>query len=891
MRERRWRPPAWLIGVLGERIREDAFEPAFDELLARHLESRARRAGAGRWLMDVGFRLRASGLVLECLRLERQRGPRAGPGRMEWLRRDTGYALRGLARRPGFTVVAVLTLALGIGANTAIFSVVNGTLLRSLPFLSPAELVTMEVTGPQGYGISVSVPNHRDWQARNRTLASVGMAAGWRMTYTAADGAEVLQGRIVFGDFFETLGVAPLRGRWITADETDRGAQPVAVLGHGFWQRAFAGDPAAVGRTMRLGSQEYVIVGVMPPGFGMPTPEVEVYVPMGTIPGLPWEDRASSFGASAFARLAPGATVEAAQRDLDRIMLELAELEGRPVGTVLVRTMADSYTRDARQPLLILFGAVAFILLIAGVNVANLLLARGEERRQEIVMRTALGASRGAIVRQLLAESMVVALAGAVLGLGLAWIATALMRDGLPMPRLLAEQIALDVPVLVFTALVTVAVGIGFGLLPAWRASGAAAELKQGARGTPGRSSQRIRSVLVVTEIALALVLLVGAGLMLASLSRLRASPAGFDPDRVLTAWVSTPQGAAPDSIAWLGFWNDLLENVRATPGVRSASASLLIPLSPRSWELLLTPEGQPWIADEGESVLYNQVSSGYFETMGIPLLRGRDFAAADHNDAQFVVIVDETLAAKYWPGEDPIGRRITFERRVPAADADPVPVYRTIVGVVPNVRHYDMREPSRIQVWVPMQQSRGSWGNSMFLAVKTAGPPAALAGPLREAVRAVNRATPMSFVQPLDQYVAADLATDRALGGLLTAFGALAASLAAIGVFGVMSLAVATRRREIGLRLAVGARPPQLVAMVLRRSLLLAAVGAAVGLVAAGALTRLLATILYEISPLDPAVLALATLILVGIAAIASLVPAVRAARVDPVRTLRQEA
>jgi putative ABC transport system permease protein len=639
----------------------------------------------------------------------------------------------------------------------------------------------------------------------------------------------------------------------------------------------------------------HTIIGVMPPGFGFPTLDAQVYVPMGELGGgLPWDDRQSSFGARAIARLSPGMTVEAAQRDMDRVTREVDEVEGRPGSTAVVAPLAESYRGEARGPALVLMGAVVFVLLIAGVNVANLLLARGEDRRREVAVRSALGAGRGAITRQLLTESLLLATGGALVGLLVAAGGLALIRAYVPLPPLLGEAVRIDGRVLGFTAGLVVVVGLVFGALPALRvsASGPVLALREAGRGVAGPGRHRLRAVLVIAEVGLALVLLVASGLMIASLSKLRHVESGFESGEMLTAMVpaSTAGGASKEQ--WRGFYDRLLERVNGEPGVTSAAATLLIPLAPRSWELRVQPEGVPYDPLEGASVLYNIVSAGYFETFGVPLVRGRDFTPSDRDDSAPVVIIDETLAAQYWPGEDPLGKRVAFEElsEEEAGGAGPVPVYRTVVGVVPNLRHYELRNASRIQVYVPLHQTLRRWGSTLFVAVRTTGDAASFAPRLRQIVREMDPQVPVSRLRTFETYIAEDLATERALSGLLAALGALALGLSAIGVFGVMSLIVAARKREIGVRLAIGARPVQVSVMILGRTLALAAAGAAIGLPAAAALARVMRAFLFEMSPFDARVYGGAAAFLLAVAALAALIPALRAASVDPMTTLRQE-
>ena len=881
-------PPRWPRVVLGAAIHEDAFEPAWHEARVQRVENVSGRGGR------PGMAFPTMVLVIQCigLRISRSRDVRrGGDSVMATMLDDAKLASRSLRRRPGYAAIAILTVALALGANGAIFSVINGVLLRPLPYPESGQLVIVQAWSAQGYGISLSLPNHRDWRDRTREFSGMGAAAGWSLVHRRPEGARIVDAQVTTGAFFETLGVPALIGRTYTAAEAERGGESLAVLTHGYWQREFAGDPSVVGTTLNLAGREHTVIGVMPSGFAWPPTATELFTPMGSMATLPWDNRQSSFGAQAVARLAPGATQASAQADMDRITREIETAEGTPGVTAQVVALSEHVVGDARRSYLLLMGAVAFVLLIAAVNVANLLLVRGEERRRELAVRAALGAGRGAIVRQVLAESMTIATAGATVGLGLAYGGVALIRRWMPLPPLVGEQVGIDGRVVLFTAALAVVAGMAFGLIPALRLSSdiGSSELREGSRGTGTQSRQRMRSALVVVETALALVLLVGSGLMITSLSNLRNAEIGYEADEVLTARIALPSSEYPDREAWRAFYESLEATIAAQPEVRSAAISLLVPLASRSWELLVLREGDPFSVHEGESVLYNIVSPSWFETMRVPVLRGRAFDERDHNEAVPVTIIDQSMADLFWPGEDPVGRRITFEWSVNEA-GDTVPTYRTVVGVVPNVRHYTMREPARVEVYVPLGQTLNTWGTSLYATIRAAGDAADFAPRLRAIVADIDRNVPVYDVSTLDAYMADDMAGDTALGGLLAIFGALALGLAAIGVFGVMSLTVALRTREIGVRLAIGARPPQVLVMVLARTLALTGLGVIIGLVMAGGLSGLLRSFLYDLSPLDPAVYGGGGLFLLAVATAAALLPALRAARIDPIRTLREE-
>jgi putative ABC transport system permease protein len=879
--------PGWVARILNERVLRDAFEPAWHEARSKYLSKRSGASLAGRLVAGFAFRLRTVDLLVQCLTLS----PRSvgGDGVVHSFIRDVALAVRSLRRSPAFALLAIGTLSLGIGVTTAIFGVLSGVLLRPLPYEDARQLVTIDATAPQGFAMSISVPNLRDWREQTRVFSAVGAEAAWNVVLTSDQGAEVISGQLVGGDFFGVLGTAASIGRVFGPEQSVRGAEAEVVLGHTFWQRRFGGDRGVVGQSITLDGRPVNVVGVMPPGFGYPVPDVAMYFPLGFLSAtLPWDDRGSGFGLRAIARLAPGATLASAQQDMERVMRGIEEQEGRPIATTRVLSLADFMIGSARGRIWLLMIAAAFVLLIAVANVANLVLARAESRRQEVAVRAALGAGRAALARQLLAEGATLSFAGALLGLVVAVGGVSLIRRFVPLPPLLAERVGIDVPTLGFTIAISALVGIVFGMIPAFRGSGSrwVASLRAAGRTTEERGRRRLRSALVIAEVAAAMVLAVGAGLVASSLRRLQATDAGFRARNVLTARVRTPR--APDAERWRAFYNEVVQRVRAQPGVLDAAATLIVPLADRSWELLVQPEGQLFDGHTGESVLYNIVSPEYFNTMSLPILSGRNFDESDRDGGAPVAIIDETMAARFWPGEDPIGKRIVFEEAATSTKEHPVGVYRTVVGVVPNVRHYDLRHASRIQVWVPLNQSLGIWGTNLFVAVRTAGDPAAFARPLQDIVQSIDRNVPLSDIRTIREYMSSDLESDRALSVLLGAFGSLALGLAAVGVFGVMSLVVAMRTREIGVRLAIGARPRQIMRLVLGRTLLLATTGTVLGLAAAMALSRLLASFLYEISPLDAPVYLAAGVCLIGVAGLAALLPALRATRIDPVRTLQ---
>jgi putative ABC transport system permease protein len=802
-------------------------------------------------------------------------------------------AVRSLLRRPGFTLLAIGALAVGVGGTTAVYSLVHNVLIDGLPFDEPDRLVTPDVRSPQDYLVSLSIPYYQAWSERSRSFSNWGGSAGWTFIRTGAEGSELLNARLVLGDFFGTLGLRPALGRLPHAAETERGTQPAVVLGHGFWRRAFDGDPAVVGQSFVTDAFAGTIVGVLPAGAGFPSAEVEAYVSMGALDDLPWNDRESSFGMRAVARLAPGMTLTSAQADLDRIAAELASEHGQPVATPELRRLEDLFLGDIRVGLWTLLGAVGLLLLIACANVANLALARSEARARELAVRAALGAGRGRLMALLLTESALLAGAGGVVGLALAAGTVRFLPSLLPLdlPALLATRVALNAPVLAFAVLTTAVCAVLFSLVPALRAGGGGgparlhSTVRAGAAG--GREARRLRDGLVVVQVALSLILLIGAGLLMRSLHRLASVDKGFAAEDVITVRLQAPAGTFETPEQRHGFYDELVAQLQASPDVVSAAATLLVPLVQRSWERGILPDSRTWSPDEMESVLYNVVSPEYFATLGIPLRRGRGFETSDHAGARAVVVIDETMAERFWPGEDPIGRRVSFVQSH-EGELSMVPEWLTVVGVAANVRHYELQRPSRIQVYLPMRQARPM---GLSVAVRhRPGAGGAATVRLRRTVASLQPGIAFAELRPLTHVVTDALGPSRALGILTLLFGACAALLAALGIFGVLSLAVARRRQEFGVRMAVGATPARVLGLVTRYGVGLAMIGCALGLLGALAGNRLIAVLLFQVEPFDAPTYMAVTAAMLAVAVAAALAPAARAARTDPATVLRAE-
>jgi predicted permease len=809
---------------------------------------------------------------------------------MERVLQDLRYALRRLLKNPGFAVVIVLTLSLGIGANTAIFSVVNAVLLRPLPYADPDRLVNVFHFYPSLNNLEAgaAAPTYRDLQETGGPFERVAVQTFAGVNFTGAAQPERLEGALVSGEFFATYGVPPARGRTIQPADIEAGEERVVVLSHGLWQRAFGGDPGVIGRTMQLNGEAHEIIGVMPSDFrSFPVPTVELWRPIVFSPQS-LAARTNEF-LQLTARLRPGVSPEEAQRQLaifaERLRNDNPEAYP-PDWTMRLRPVAQEVTGDLRPALLVLLGAVGFVLLIACGNVANLLLARAAARRKEIAIRGALGARRADLIRQLLVESVVLALVGGALGLALAYAAirflVALNPSNLPW----IMDVSIDSTVLLFTLGVALGTGLLFGLVPALHVSrtNLQSTLREGGRtGAADARGLAARRVLVVAELALALTLLAGAGLLMRSFAQLSRVDPGFNPENVLTMNLTLPSARYPSDTARIAFFEQVLERSAALPGVVNAGASTGLPFSgwggTRSFavEGLELPEGQPnpW----GD---YRLVDENFHRTLQIPLLRGRYFTDTDRMGTPPVAIVDQGLAERYWPGEEPIGKRIAFEL-LEAGE----PAWIEVVGVVGYAAQQGVDAERRVQVYRPFRQLGPG---SMSLAIRTTGDPLRLVGPVRGEVRAIDPDQPIAQIRTMEELLAAAVGQRRFSMLLLGLFAGVALVLAAVGIYGVMSFDVTRRAQEMGVRMALGANPGSLLGLVLGQGIRLALVGVAIGLLGAFALTRLIESQLYGVRATDPLTLALVASLLLGVAALATLVPGWRATRVDPMIALRSE-
>jgi predicted permease len=817
---------------------------------------------------------------------------------METLFQDLRYGLRMLVKSPGFTGVAVLTLALGIGANTALFSVINGVLLSPLPFPQPEQLVTLHENKPNFEGGSVSYANFRDWRKDNRTFSSLALARTYAFSLTGAGEAEQVGAEFISSDFFSVLGVKPQIGRTFAEDEERVGAAPVALISAGLWQRKFSSAPDILGKNITLDGRDYTIVGVMPASFRLLIPgfsESQVYAPIGQWSNSLLLERGAGLGFHGIGRLKPGVTIEQARTDMAGVTSSLAEAfpDADKGITAKITLLKEQMTGNVRPLLLVLLAAVGFVLLIACVNVANLLLARASRRTREFAVRTALGASPGRVIRQLLTESVVLALAGGGLGLLLAaWGTSAALRL-LPAALPRAEQVGMDWHVLLFTAGLSLLAGIVFGLTPALRTSqpDLQATLQQGGRGASG-TRHRMQSVFVVVEMALALVLLIGAGLTIRSLAKLWSVDPGFNAHNVITFGLSLPPSLVHEKAdAIRAAFREFDEKLAAVPGIEAVSQTWgALPLSGDD-EQLFWLEGQPKPANKNDMnwAIDYIVEPGYLKAMSIPLLRGRFFTAQDNENAPLVVVVDEEFARKYFPGQDPIGKRIHIDRFDRPAE---------IVGVVGHVKQWgldtDDQQSLRSGLYIPCMQMPDDFiamsPTGSAVVVRTAGNRAGVLDSIRQMNAQMSNQQVIFGAQTMESLISDSMASRRFSMILLGVFAVLALLLASVGIYGVISYVVSQRTNEIGLRMAMGARQRDILILILSSGGKLAGLGVAIGLAAALGLTRLMTSLLYGVGATDPLTFAGVAVLLTVVALAACYIPARRAANVDPIVALRYE-
>ncbi len=806
---------------------------------------------------------------------------------MRTILRDFRFGLRLLAKRPTFTFVAALTLALGIGANTAIFSVVKGVLLDTLPFEDAEELVFMTEESVSFGTMSTSYPNFLDWRDRNRVFESVAAHRSDGYNLTGGTRPELIGAIHASANLFHLLRVDPILGRHFSAEEDQPGGPKVTILTHGLWQRHFGGRDDAIGESLMLDGEPHEVVGVMPQGFLYPIyyRDAELWLPIGHFAADWLESRGDHPGIYVTARLAPGVTFDVARADTERIAAELAaEYPDSNTGASIVfAPLQERMVRRVKPALLVLAGSVALVLLIACVNVANLLLARGAGRQQEMAVRGALGASRWQMARQLLAESVLLSLVGGVAGIGVAFLGLAgLMRliDAADLPSY--GRITIDARVLLFTLGVSVATGILFGLVPAFQTARAdfVGAMKDGAKGSSGPDRHRIQNFLVVAEVALALVLLIGAVLFLRSFSRLITADPGVDVENVLTFQITLPEAVYPEEEQHRVFFGQMLERIESLPGVRSAATTL--PLL-GGWQRSFLIEGrEPWPPGEEPHTEAMRVSPRYFEVMGLDLLRGRLFDAQDRVDGLPAVIVDKRFAEDMWPGEEAVGKRVKFGTD-PANDNP----WMEVVGVVNHVKSYGVNEDSRIQLYQLASQAPLPFATAV---IKTHSDPRLLVDAVEAEIRALDANQPIADVSTMEERLAENVAADRVSAVLLGVFASLAMVLSVTGIYGVIAYSVAQRQREIGIRMALGARSNDVARLVIGQGLRLVLVGVALGLALTILAAPLIASQLYGISPRDPSTLFVLPLALMLVALAACALPARRASRVEPMLALHYE-
>ncbi|HKS29939.1 MAG TPA: ABC transporter permease [Pyrinomonadaceae bacterium] len=808
---------------------------------------------------------------------------------MGTLWQDIRFSLRLMAKKPGFTFIGVLALALGIGANTAIFSVVQAVLLSPLPYRQSERLVWIWETNPSSdiKEEPASMPNFNDWRTQSQSFEEMAGFTNTAVTLTGDGEPERVRAGLITAGFFSTLGTQPMMGRSFTPEENGEKGARVLILSHGLWQRRFGSNPQVVGQTVTIAGNPYQIVGVMPQDFKDPLPvqrnPSEMWIPlaMSFEPNL----RRSDF-LKVVARLKPGVTIEQARAEMKTITSRLEQQypDTNAGWSTLVIPLQERIVGDVRPALWVIVGVVGFLLLIACANVANLLLARSAARQQEIAVRRALGAGRLRLVRQFLTESVMLALAGGVMGALLAmWGVELLTRLGpRDIPRL--DEVRLNWMVLAFTLGVSVLTGVIFGLIPALHATNPdlTESLKEGGRSsTEGRRGARLRSALVVAEIAIALVMLVGAGLMVKSFMRLQSVDPGFKPDRILAVDLSLPSTKYKEQAQQLAFWEQFMNRVSQLPGVERVAAANAIPFTGGSI-LAFSVEGRPPLPPGSDTpdAEHRVVTPGYFDAMNISLVRGSAFTAQHNSSAPAVTLISETMARKYFPNEDPIGKRINL------GDPEKSP-WLTIIGIVKDVRQDALDKEPYPQMYVPHAQLTS---RAMTLLVRTSNSPSSLVPAIRSELANMDKDQPLYNVRTVEQVMSESISRQRFSMLLIAIFAGVGLVLASVGIYGVMSYTVAQRTHEIGVRMALGASARDVLRMVVGQGMLLAATGTVLGLGAAFLLSRFISSLLFNVSAADPLTYVLLSLLLISVALVACLIPALRATRVDPMVALRYE-
>lgn len=813
------------------------------------------------------------------------------------LLQDVRYAVRSYVKAPSFALTILFTLALGIGASTAIFSMVDGILLRPLPLPDPDTLVYANEVNASGRErtISVAWPNYLDWRARARSFAGLALSREEPMTLTGVDRAQRLRARRVTGNFFTVVGVSPAMGRGFSDDDDKPNAAPVALISAGFWQTQMAGEPAALGSVLKLDGTAYTVVGVMPAGFEYLRP-YDVFVPMGPIAGTGnITDRGNHNGFSALGRLKPGTSLEAADAELRAISAALEREYPNSNSAVSARTdrLADRVVDSVRLTLLVLFGAVGFLLLIACVNVANLLIARGAGRQHELAVRAALGGGRARLATQLLVESTLVSICGGTLGVavaaGLLRLLVAMAPEGTP--RLV--DVHLDAAALLFAFVAAAVCGIVFGALPAFQASGAGGQqaLVRGRSSGFAARSHRLRRGLIAVETALALMLLTGAGLMMRTLQELTQVDTGIRTDHLLTARF-TLAGEQWTPERRIAFYDDLIARTSALPGVGHVALAFSLPIDGSNWNSIFTVADKP-VPERSKlpSAAFTPVSTGYFETMGMRLIRGRLFDRTETRDSPKVIVINETLAKKLWPGEDAVGKRLKQGwPETPDHETKPGQYFspwREVVGIVADVKFNGVSNETPMQAYLPLVHE---YARSLALVVRSSTAPPSLVPSIESIVRDLDKDLPLFQVRTMEEMLDASIARERMSMLIFAVFAIVAVALASVGLYGVVAHGVTERTHEIGVRMALGAEARHVLGLVVRQGLSMALIGTAIGVAGAVALSRWIEALLFGVSATDPATFAVVVGTLLAVAAIACYIPAWRATRVDPTTALRAE-
>jgi putative ABC transport system permease protein len=880
----RAQPHCWLIALIGvivpRRLRADWRQEWEAELRSR--ERLLADWDKLNWQTKLDLLWRSLGAFRDALLLQ--------PKRLEdEMFQDLRYGVRMLLKHKGFTAVAALSLALGIGANTAIFSLVYTLLLRPLPYHEPARLVLLSEKGQSGRRATIAYPNFSDWRERAQSFEGMASVRDQSFNLTGVERPVQLRGRTVNWNFFHLLGVQPQLGRLFVAGDDRYGAARTVLLSHTMWQAQFGGETNVLGRKLLLSGEPYEVIGVLPPGFEYFRPAVEddLYVPIGLLAGpqMPLISRGNKMGLYALARLKPGVSLQQANNEMAAIAAQL-EREYPAVNSgesAQAEPLQEVMSEGVRQSLWVLFGAVGFILLIACVNVANLLLVRAAERQKELALRFALGAGRGRIIRQMLNESLLLALLGGAFGALLGhWVLAGLLALA-PNNTPQLSRVSLSPAVLLFTLGVAVLTSVLCGLLPAWHAARTDlhAALKEGGRSTGGTTRDVTRKALLVIEVSLALVLLVGAGLLVRSMARVLNVELGFNPDHLLTLRVNLP-GEAYTVPRRRAVYDECLTRLSALPGVHSVALTHSLPIDGITWGSVFIAADKPVPPrPELPFAAMIPVSANYFATMGIQLLKGRGFSSTDTAESSHVVIINETLAGRIWPGEDPIGKRL--KQGFPE-DQNP---WREVIGVISNVKMLGAEFGTPRQIYLPLAQEAPP---SISLVVRTAGEPLQAVPAVERTIRAVEKDLPVYAIRSMDQLLGNSLAQRRLMLILLASFAALALLLAAVGIYGVIAYSVRQRTHELGVRMALGAQRRDVLKLILAQGLKLALLGIALGLGAAFALMRWMETLLFNVRPTDPLTFSVIAVVLLLVALCACWIPARRATKVDPLLALRHD-